>query len=69
MLKYLTSRSALSASVPLSEAPKPKTQAASKPESKSNPDDEFGDLPWEKKAEPAKAKDDVASAFDDLFNS
>ena len=47
------------------EAPKP----AAKPAAKSNPDDEIGDLPWEKKAEPAKAKDDVASAFDDLFNS
>ena len=41
----------------------------SKPAAKPNPDEEFGDLPWEKKAEPAKAKDDVASAFDDLFNS
>ena len=51
------------------EAPKPKAQAAAKPAAKSNPDDEIGDLPWEKKAEPAKAKDDVASAFDDLFNS
>ena len=55
------------------EAPKPKTTTATtattKPAAKSNPDDEFGDLPWEKKAEPAKAKDDVASAFDDLFNS
>ena len=55
------------------EAPKPKTTTATtattKSEAKSNPDDEFGDLPWEKKAEPAKAKDDVASAFDDLFNS
>ena len=51
------------------EAPKPKVQATSKPAAKPNPDEEFGDLPWEKKAEPAKAKDDVASAFDDLFNS
>ena len=51
------------------EAPKPKAQAAAKPAAKPNPDEEFGDLPWEKKAEPAKAKDDVASAFDDLFNS
>ena len=55
------------------EAPKPKTTTATtattKPAAKSNPDDEIGDLPWEKKAEPAKAKDDVASAFDDLFNS
>ena len=51
------------------EAPKPKVQAAAKPAAKPNPDEEFGDLPWEKKAEPAKAKDDVASAFDDLFNN
>jgi hypothetical protein len=52
------------------EAPKPvTTTATAKPAAKSNPDDEIGDLPWEKKAEPTKAKDDVASAFDDLFNS
>jgi hypothetical protein len=55
------------------EAPKPKTTTATtataKPAAKTNPDDEIGDLPWEKKAEPTKAKDDVASAFDDLFNS
>ena len=55
------------------EAPKPKattaTTATAKPAAKTNPDDEIGDLPWEKKAEPTKAKDDVASAFDDLFNS
>ena len=51
------------------EAPKPKATVSAKPAAKSNPDDEFGDLPWEKKAEPTKAKDDVASAFDDLFNS
>jgi hypothetical protein len=29
---------------------------------------EIGDLPWEKEA-PAKKADDVASAFDDLFNN
>jgi hypothetical protein len=29
---------------------------------------EYGDLPWEKEA-PAKKADDVASAFDDLFNN
>ncbi len=52
------------------EAPKPATTTATaKPAAKTNPDDEIGDLPWEKKAEPTKAKDDVASAFDDLFNS
>jgi hypothetical protein len=55
------------------EAPKPKatttTTATTKPAAKPNPDEEFGDLPWEKKAEPSKAKDDVASAFDDLFNN
>ena len=52
------------------EAPKPKTTTVSTATTKSNPDDEIGDLPWEKKAPaPSKAKDDVASAFDDLFNS
>ncbi len=49
------------------EAPKAKpTQTATKPA--SNPNDEVGDLPWEKPAAP-KVKDDVASAFDDLFNN
>jgi len=52
------------------EAPKPKTTTVSTATTKSNPDDEIGDLPWEKQAPaPSKAKDDVASAFDDLFNS
>ena len=58
------------------EAPKPKVQPAVTPKSvptsvssaKSNPDDEVGDLPWEKEEAP-KQKDDVASAFDDLFNN
>lgn len=46
----------------------PKTKVVAQPSAKSNPDDEIGDLPWEKK-EPSKTKDDVASAFDDLFNN
>jgi hypothetical protein len=51
------------------EAPKAAAvKTVPKPAAKSNPDDEIGDLPWEKQA-PAKQKDDVASAFDDLFNS
>jgi len=51
------------------EAPKAAAvKTVAKPAAKSNPDDEVGDLPWEKQA-PAKQKDDVASAFDDLFNS
>lgn len=53
------------------EAPKAAAtiaKPAAKPAAKSNPDEEVGDLPWEKPA-PAKAKDDVASAFDDLFNN
>jgi hypothetical protein len=53
------------------EAPKAiatTAKPAAKPSAASNPDEEFGDLPWEKSA-PPKAKDDVASAFDDLFNN
>jgi len=52
------------------EAPKPKATAATptKAPAKMSANDEVGDLPWEKKPE-TKAKDDVASAFDDLFNS
>ena len=50
------------------EAPK----AAPKPQSKVSADlggtQEVGDLPWEKE-EPKKPADDVASAFDDLFNT
>jgi len=50
------------------EAPK----AAPKPQSKVSADlggtQEVGDLPWEKE-EPKKPADDVASAFDDLFNN
>jgi len=52
------------------EAPKPKATA---PKQSSVSVDmggtqEIGDLPWEKEA-PAKKADDVASAFDDLFNN
>ena len=50
------------------EAPK----AAPKPQSKVSADlggtQEVSDLPWEKE-EPKKPADDVASAFDDLFNN
>ena len=50
------------------EAPK----AAPKPQPKVSADlggtQEVGDLPWEKE-EPKKPADDVASAFDDLFNN
>jgi hypothetical protein len=49
------------------EAPKAKP-APTQTKAVSNPDDEVGDLPWEKPAAP-KVKDDVASAFDDLFNN
>ena len=45
------------------EAPKPKAVAT-----KDNSATEINDLPWEKEA-PAKKADDVASAFDDLFNN
>ncbi len=48
------------------EAPKPK---AVTPLAKSNPETvPMNDLPWEKEEKP-KVKDDVASAFDDLFNN
>ena len=54
------------------EAPKPKTQPVATQKSVSvdlgGTTGEFGDLPWEKEEAP-KAKDDVASAFDDLFNN
>jgi hypothetical protein len=50
------------------EAPKPKTSVVT-PLAKSNPQvQELNDLPWEKEEKP-KVKDDVASAFDDLFNN
>ena len=57
------------------EAPKPKTQPAAQQKSVSvdlgGTSDISGDLPWEKEEAPKapKAKDDVASAFDDLFNN
>jgi hypothetical protein len=51
------------------EAPKPKTAIApTQSKAASVEDDEEGDLPWQKPAAP-KQKDDVASAFDDLFNN
>jgi len=54
------------------EAPKPKSQPVAKKQSEVSVDmggtQEFGDLPWQKEA-PAKKADDVASAFDDLFNN
>ena len=56
------------------EAPKPKVQPAATPKQSEVSVDlggttgEIGDLPWEKQEAP-KAKDDVASAFDDLFNN
>ena len=50
------------------EAPKPKV-AATTPLAKSNPETvQLNDLPWEKEEKP-KVKDDVATAFDDLFNN
>ena len=53
------------------EAPKPKAQ--SQPSADLGGTEEIGDLPWEKEetAAPKAAtpKDDVASAFDDLFNN
>ena len=50
------------------EAPKPKV-AATTPLAKSNPETvQMNDLPWEKEEKP-KVKDDVATAFDDLFNN
>ena len=56
------------------EAPKPKAQPAKVEEIKEIPGVGIGslpnDLPWEDEAPKApKAKDDVASAFDDLFNN
>jgi hypothetical protein len=54
------------------EAPKPKAQPAAQQKSVSvdlgGTSDISGDLPWEKEEAP-KQKDDVASAFDDLFNN
>jgi hypothetical protein len=59
------------------EAPKPKTQSVAQTQSSVSTDmggtvltGEMGDLPWEKEevAKPTQ-KDDVASAFDDLFNN
>jgi len=54
------------------EAPKPKAQPIAQKQSSVSTDmggtQEIGDLPWEKEA-PKKAADDVASAFDDLFNN
>ena len=57
------------------EAPKPKVQPSVTQKSVSvdmgGTTGEIGDLPWEKEEAPKapKAKDDVASAFDDLFNN
>ena len=57
------------------EAPKPKAQPAVQQKSVSvdlgGTSDISGDLPWEKEEAPKapKPKDDVASAFDDLFNN
>ena len=54
------------------EAPKPKVQPSVTQKSVSvdmgGTTGEIGDLPWEKEEAP-KQKDDVASAFDDLFNN
>jgi hypothetical protein len=53
------------------ESPKPKTQPVATQSSVSTDmggTQETGDLPWEKEEAP-KQKDDVASAFDDLFNN
>ena len=54
------------------EAPKPKAQPVAQQKSVSvdlgGTSDISGDLPWEKEEAP-KQKDDVASAFDDLFNN
>ena len=54
------------------EQPKPKAQPVAQKQSSVSVDmggtQEFGDLPWEKES-PAKKADDVASAFDDLFNN
>lgn len=56
------------------EAPKPKAQPAKVAEAKEIPGVGVGslpnDLPWEDEApKDTKQKDDVASAFDDLFNN
>ena len=57
------------------EAPKPKTQPVATQKNVSadlgGTSDISGDLPWEKEeaAKAPKVKDDVASAFDDLFNN
>jgi hypothetical protein len=56
------------------EAPKPKAQPAKVSEAKEIPGVGVGslpnDLPWEDEApKDTKQKDDVASAFDDLFNN
>ena len=57
------------------EAPKPKTRPVATQKSVSvdlgGTSDISGDLPWEKEEAPKapKQKDDVASAFDDLFNN
>ena len=53
------------------EAPKaPAKPAAQKASlSKEIEDGYVSDLPWDKEESKPKAKDDVASAFDDLFNS
>jgi len=51
------------------EAPKPKAAPKqSQPSADMGGTSELNDLPWEKEA-PAKKADDVASAFDDLFNN
>ena len=55
------------------EAPKPKVVVTTPKQSEVSIDlggtsDISGDLPWEKEEAP-KQKDDVASAFDDLFNN
>ena len=50
------------------EAPKPKAQKQSSVSVDMGGTQELNDLPWEKE-EPKKAADDVASAFDDLFNN
>jgi len=51
------------------EAPKPKVAPKqSQPSADMGGTSELNDLPWEKEA-PAKKADDVASAFDDLFNN
>ena len=52
------------------EAPKPKAQpvAQKQPSVDMGGTSELNDLPWEKET-PKKPADDVASAFDDLFNN